>query len=143
MAQHFLKRGVDVSWLAELIDDGLRGFFRFSFAQQKDDFARFVWREFDSRLDARRTDRVPRRRVRQDQCACSAAGVSSELLRPRNSLRSHVALEKGLARRRERHAIGELVVERIRAKIVAVGASISVMMYGADEGRATPSTSSL
>src|SRR6185369_2930638 len=73
----------------------------------------------------------------------SAAGLSSELFRPMNSFRSHVALNilSFVAANATRSA--NSLLNGFLAKMVELPASISVMTYGADEARETPSTHSL
>ncbi len=115
MDQHFLKRGIHGSRLTVSVDNGLRRFLRFGFAEQKDDFAGFVWREFDHHLERRA-------RIQSGTVAPSQA----QSFQRRGSFDRTVATKKlfaiacrtqhALARRNKRDTIRKFVVERIPRK---------------------------
>ena len=118
--QHFFKRVVDVSRIDETLRPADCGFFlRLCFTQQKDDFARFMRREFDGGLHRRAGIESGAIAAGQIRPVATPPDASSVPLRPMNSLRSQVALETlSLVAAKATRSANSLL-KGLRAKIVA------------------------
>src|SRR5581483_403049 len=132
--KHALERLVNFVQVAKMRVDFASFVDRLSLAQQKDHFASLSGREFDLRLN--RCTRIEAR-------AIASAGRDRLPLRPMNSVRSHVIVNRSsLVPANVMRSANSLLYE-LRAKIAPSFSSRSVTTWTPDRSRSTPITSSL